>query len=286
MNCSYEVPVGYRLAFRGGPIVQSFEKPISWKDIRRTLVSKHHDELLQLIRELYVLGPENKDFIHAWVLKTPASQHSHAAAPVRQSHKGGASTVAPKIRRLANVAVALRGGEHFDITRLTTIKSLCEEPKAAAQFALHIAKLTHRKMQEKTCPSHLEPEQWEHYKQLVDEAIRQMERSLEEPTEQEVELLQPWLSDIRAVQDTYENHRWGPVRIIKSTEVLIVELALSCLVYPAAAAQWGYRIAREYAERYDPRYGTGLIPESAPMVEDIAVFWCQYHVGQSLRAWR
>ena len=265
--------------------MQSPKKSISWKDIRRTLASKSHDELLQLIRDLYALDAENKDFIHGRVLKRPLPQHSHASTPVRQSHKEGASTVGAKIRRLANVAVAPRGGEHFDITRLTTIKSLCEEPKAAAQFALHIAKLTHRKMQEKTCPSHLEPEKWECYKQLVDKVIRQMERSLEEPTEEEVELLQPWLSDIRAVQDTYENHRWGPVRIIESTEVLIVELALSCLVYPATATQWGYRIAREYAERYDPRYGTGLIPESAPMVEDIADFWCQYHLGQSLRAW-
>ena len=32
-------------------------------------------------------------------------------------------------------------------------------------------------------------------------------------------------------------------------------------------------MARVYAERYDPRHGTGLVPESAPLVRDIAEFW-------------
>jgi hypothetical protein len=73
--------------------------------------------------------------------------------------------------------------------------------------------------------------------------------------------------------------------MMQSTDVLIIELALSCLVYPADAAYWGYRLVREYAERSDPRYGAGLIPESAPLVEDIAEFWCQYHLGQPLQEW-
>ena len=47
----------------------------------------------------------------------------------------------------------------------------------------------------------------------------------------------------------------------------------------------GYRLARQYAERSNSRYGTGLFPESAPLVEDIADFWCQYHLGKPLREW-
>ena len=38
-------------------------------------------------------------------------------------------------------------------TRLITLKSLCEDATAAARFALHLAHLTYRKMQEKACPS-------------------------------------------------------------------------------------------------------------------------------------
>jgi hypothetical protein len=52
-----------------------------------------------------------------------------------------------------------------------------------------------------------------------------------------------------------------------------------------ASAEWRYRIARQYAERYDARYPRGLTPESAPMVEDITDFWCQYHIGKPLQEW-
>jgi hypothetical protein len=140
-------------------------------------------------------------------------------------------------------------------------------------------------MREKPCPSHLDSEKWAYYKQVVDEAIRQMQRSIEHPTQEATDLVRAWLSDVRAIQNTYRNQAWGPVRIIHSTDVLLIEYALSCLLQPTASADRGYHLARQDAERYDSRSGTGLIPESAPMVEDIADFWCQYHLGKPLQAW-
>ena len=163
-------------------------KPVqspSWQEIRRLLASKSKIELLNLLRDLYVLNTDNKDFIHANVL-TP-----HPTTPkARQPKKPPSSTakVAPKIRQLANLATALHEGESFNITRLTTLKSLCEDATAAARFAIHLAQLTYRRMREKPCPAHLDPEKWEYYKQVVDEAIRQMARYLEKPTEAESDL--------------------------------------------------------------------------------------------------
>ena len=63
------------------------------------------------------------------------------------------------------------------------------------------------------------------------------------------------------------------MRIIESREALLVEKAIACVLKPQQSADWGYRLARDYAERYDPRYGSGLIPGSAPYVEEIAAFW-------------
>jgi hypothetical protein len=254
----------------------------SWQEMRRLLASKSKIELLNLIRDLYTLDTANKDFVHAQVLppkpKAPKS---------RQPKKPPSSTakVIPKIRQLATIARELREGASFNITRLTTLKSLCEDATAAARFALHLAQLTYRRMQEKACPFHLDPQQWEYYKQVVDEAIRQMEQYIEHPTQEAADLVQARLSDVRAIQNTYRNQAWGPVRIIHSTEVLLIEYALSCLLQPTASADWGYHLARQYAERYNSRYGTGLIPESASMVEDIADFWCQYHLGKPLQEW-
>src|SRR5439155_17506418 len=131
-------------------------------------------ELLNLIRDLYLLNTDNKDFIQAQVLSPQTAPRQQTAPKTRQPKKPPSSTskVIPKIRQLANIATELREGASFNITRLITLKSLCEEATAAARFAVHLAQLTYRKMQEKPCPSHLDPEKWEYYKQVVDEAIR------------------------------------------------------------------------------------------------------------------
>ena len=257
-------------------------KSIPWQHMRRLLASKSKNELLNLIRDLYILNTDNKDFVHAQVL-TPKPTTPKARQPKKLP--SSTSKVIPKIRHLATITRELREGASFNITRLTTLKSLCEDATAAARFALHLAQLTHKKMQEQRRPSHLNAEKWAHYKQVVEEAVRQMERYVEQPTPQTTNPLWRLQSQVRALQDRYENQAWGPVRIIESTEVLLIEYALSCLLQPTASADWGYRLARQYTERYDSRYGTGLIPESAPLVEDIADFWCQYHLGKPLREW-
>jgi hypothetical protein len=254
----------------------------SWQDMRRLLASKSKNELLNLIRDLYTLTTANKAFIHAQVL-TPKPKAPKARQPKKQP--SSTSKVIPKIRQLARIATDLHEGASFNITRLTTLKSLCEDATAAARFAVHLAQLTYKRMQEKACPFHLDPEKWEYYKQVVDEAIRQMQRYVEQPTTQTTNPLWTLQSQVRDLQNTYRNQAWGPVRIIHSTEVLLIEYALSCLLQSTASADWGYHLARQYAERYNASYATGLIPESAPLVEDIADFWCQYHVGKPLREW-
>jgi hypothetical protein len=44
-----------------------------------------------------------------------------------------------------------------------------------------------------------------------------------------------------------------------------------------SAPSQAYHLARDHSQRYDQRYGTGLIPESAPLVMDIVDFWCDYY---------
>ena len=40
-----------------------------------------------------------------------------------------------KVKKLSEIAEALRQGNKFHVTRLTIIKSLCAEPEAATAFA-------------------------------------------------------------------------------------------------------------------------------------------------------
>lgn len=72
------------------------------------------------------------------------------------------------------------------------------------------------------------------------------------------------------------------MRFVRSGNLLLLDYALCCFV-EREHSYWAYKLAREYAEDYEPSYGTGLIPSSAPKLLDIAEFWCQYYFGQSLR---
>ena len=185
-----------------------------------------------------------------------------------------------KVRTLAQIAADLRQGEDFNITRLTVLKSLCSDPDAAAQFALYLAKKTQQQMKR---PGRSPSKTKQRYQRLAGKAVRGMTSYLKKPTDEAESSLDDVHSEIQGVQDQYENQRWGSVRIIKSRELLVVETALECVLRPWGSSILGYHLARQYAERYDSRYGTGLIPKSAPMVEDIAEFWGRYFLG---RGWR
>jgi hypothetical protein len=198
--------------------------------------------------------------------------------------KSSTSKTAARIRKLAQIAEDLHGGAVFSITRLTTVKSLCEDPEAAARFAVHLSVLTQAKMSRRPCPDHLDAAKWICFQELAADAVREMESYLTEPTIDRRTFRQ-LLSALKGAQNRYGNLQWGAVRIIGSRELLLIETALHCLLSPTESADWGYRVAKEYAERYEPRYGTGLIPESAPMVQEIAEFWCRYHFRQSLDKW-
>src|SRR5215831_19200616 len=191
------------------PPMASPKQAASWQHMRRLLASKSKNELLNFIRDLYALTTDNKDFVRAQLL-TPKPKAPKARQP--KQPPSSTAKVIPKIRQLATIARELREGASFNITRLTTLKSLCEDATAAARFPLHLAQLTYRRMQEKACPFHLDPEKWEYYKQVVDEAIRQMERYVEEPSQEVADLVQARLSDVCAIHNTYRNQAWGPVR--------------------------------------------------------------------------
>jgi hypothetical protein len=100
-----------------------------------------------------------------------------------------------------------------------------------------------------------------------------MEPYLNDPSEERRERLRSLLREIEGEQDEYEAIRWGMVRNVKSFDLLVVEHAVKAVLRPSEGPHWLYQAARNYSERYNARYGDGLIPDSAPMVEEIAEFW-------------
>ena len=116
-------------------------------------------------------------------------------------------------------------------------------------------------------------------------AVVVMREYLQAPTELNRRQLWAVLKKAEAVQTYSGEQIWGrPLRTIHSNDVLVVEDALRCISSSSAAPSWAYQTAKDYAERYDPRYGTGLIPESVPLLDDIIAFWTERDQAQFLSA--
>ena len=195
------------------------------------------------------------------------------------------SSIKSKIKKLAQIVNELNKGNDFSITRLTTIKSLSEDLRAVEEFALNFSKRAQEKMENKEDPSHINKNEWKKFKDIVTKAVIQLENYLENRTEEAKSDLREALYEVENLQNDYDKQMWGPVRIIHNSETLIVEYALRCVLSPNESSYWAYLLAREYAERYDSKYGTGLLPQSAPMVEEIADFWCKYYCGHTIKKW-
>jgi len=179
------------------------------------------------------------------------------------------------------MAEDLREGKSFSVTRLTSIKSLCTDSTASQEFSLYIASLTRLKINTRNKPDHLNPKQWLRFKQAVENALIALKAAREQGMEKNRARLWAILQELKSLQDTYENQEWGPVRIVLSSETLVVEYAVECFLSTSQAPYWAYVLARTYAEQYDSRYGCGLVPTSAPMVEDIARFWRNHFLNHA-----
>jgi len=188
--------------------------------------------------------------------------------------------IVKKLQTLYEIATELRSGRDFNITRLTLLKGLCADPEAAAQFALHLAK---KALQAMPGSGRSASNKKQQYRRLASKAVRTTSAYLKKPTEDLEESLWTLLFEARELQSDYKRQRWGNVRLIESRELLVVETALECILHPQSSSDLGYRLARQYAERYESRYGNGLIPTSAPLVEDIVEFWGRHLLGRSWR---
>jgi len=187
-----------------------------------------------------------------------------------------------KARKLQQLVDDLERGENFNITRLVVIKSLCQDVKTAARFTLHLARLGQDRWDWGSDRKYYPAAEIKQHRELTAEAFAELEAYLERRSGSRERQLRELLWQAREVNNEYRNIPYGVVRSIKSWRVLLVEKAIYCALADDAtvAGHWAYQAARDYAEKYDPHYGTGLIPISAPLVAQIAEFWLAHYGNQ------
>ncbi len=112
-------------------------------------------------------------------------------------------------------------------------------------------------------------EQWQTFRCLAVEGMTALDGDL--PGNE----LRKVLTKVRNSQNVVKHISWNDIRMIECGELLQIELALECLLQDGDPSHVAYHAARRHAERYDSRYGTGLIPASAKALEQIIAFWSE-----------
>ena len=77
---------------------------------------------------------------------------------------------------------------------------------------------------------------------------------------------------LEAFQDERQNTQWASVRIIHNRNLFFVEGGLGLCLWHRNSPSRAYRLAANYCEHYDPRYGNGLNGPSMKRIQEIADF--------------
>ena len=75
----------------------------------------------------------------------------------------------------------------------------------------------------------------------------------------------------------YIKRGWNVGRLLKHRDLVLVQECVRLVLSRSEAPFWAYHASKDCVVRFDARYGAGLIPSSAPMVEEIAEFWGNYY---------
>jgi hypothetical protein len=79
-------------------------------------------------------------------------------------------------------------------------------------------------------------------------------------------------SRLEAFQNERREVQWTSVRVIHNLDLFLVESGLHLYLWHGDSPSEGYRLAANYCEHYDPRYGNGLNGPSVDRIEEIAGF--------------
>jgi hypothetical protein len=179
-----------------------------------------------------------------------------------------------RVKKLEDALEDLRQGNsnYYSITKLTSMKSLCRDEDYRKQYCVYLASLVMDNAR-----IHAEKDNVEKINRLIQEAYFVIENVVKDGSNSNMGVAKATLSRLKDFQDQYKRVKWTTVRIINSTELLILENILQCLLSQTdIAASYAYDATRNYVEKYNPHYGTGLIPDSIPMLENIIRFWNRY----------
>ena len=156
----------------------------------------------------------------------------------------------------------------LSITRLTSLKRLCQSPEVACRFAIYLGRKVLKRAKKGRKGSTLAT----HYQMMTD-ALAGLEAWAKEPSEQLRRDMIDLQGRIYRQQDEHRKIRYASVRLIYDKNLLLFELALSIVIcVPSVAGRVVYQLASRYCERYEAKRGSGLTPSSIAPLRHIIQF--------------
>jgi len=77
---------------------------------------------------------------------------------------------------------------------------------------------------------------------------------------------------LRDFQNEYREDRWGRIRIVHHWNLVLIEYGLAIYLWHSDSPTRGYKLAADYCQNYDPRYGNGLNGSSRTKIGEIVRF--------------
>jgi hypothetical protein len=76
----------------------------------------------------------------------------------------------------------------------------------------------------------------------------------------------------RDFQNEFQNQQWGPVRVVHCWPLLLVEQGLALYLGQATSPTEGYKLAADFCQHYDSRFGNCLNGPSRTKIMEIVRF--------------
>lgn len=188
-----------------------------------------------------------------------------------------------KVKKWENVLEDLQTGKqnYFAITTLLSVKSLCKNSEIRQAYSLYLFDCIKNKIVEKA--EFTEDSQEMKLLNGVTRAIEKKQAGLDVRTQ-----LFKHFQQLVDYQNHIEKHRYSDIRIITSSDLLVVEeLVRSFCSYDDKSCVTAlYYATRTYVEKYNPSIGTGLITNSIPFFEEVLDFWKGVALSTKLNASR
>ena len=180
-------------------------------------------------------------------------------------------TNATKIQKLADLIPLMQQGKRFELTRLTSLKTLCQKPAFANRLVLALAKKTLAQVEEgKGRTTDLAVKVARVHREQMASAVQAMEAWGEPITSEHRRAMHAIWDQLIECQNEQKRVKSNVVRVIFDLDLLIVEDAAGTYVNGHVCGPFAYLTASRYAEQYDPDYDTtGLSSASVPFLEDI-----------------